>query len=94
MLFNIGDYVFPANSNVKPIYRGPTNEFGEEIKNKYVPKDNIGIIKGIRKRYINTPNEYNQYYVTFLNNNISTNNGDNLYNEFDLVLLDSLKSIL
>ena len=83
MTFNIGEYVYPSNTNVTAIYRGINNEFG----NDHVPTNNIGIIKGIRKRYINTENQYNQYYVTFLNNNIKTDNCDNLYEESDLILI-------
>lgn len=89
MTFNIGDYVCPSNSKIKPIYQGDSNEFN----NEYVPKKYIGIVKGIRKRYINSQNEYNQYYVTFLNNDIKTDNCDNLYNEKDLIFLDRLTLI-
>lgn len=83
MTLNIGDYVCPSNSKIKPIYKSDNNEFN----NKYVPKKYIGIIKGIRKKNITSENEY---YVTFLNNDIKTDNCDNLYHEKDLVFLDKL----
>lgn len=86
MKFNIGDLVSPSNEHVSPIYRGVLNEFGEYSKQKFVPINLIGIIKGIRTRYSGTENEYYQYYITFLNRDIKIDDCNNLYNDFDLML--------
>ncbi len=84
MKFYIGEKVCLSNDKVSPIYKGKLNEFGEDSQQKYVPRDSIGIIQGIRTRYSGTENEYNQYYISFLNKNIKLDDCNNLYNEFDL----------
>lgn len=84
MKYNLGDLVSPASDHVSPIYRGTLNEFGEDCNQKFVPKNLIGTIKGIRTRYSGTENEYNQYYISFLNREIKLDDCNNLYNDFDL----------
>ena len=52
MKFNIGERVYPSNDKVSPIYKGKLNEFGDDSEQKYVPRSSIGIIQGIRTRYL------------------------------------------
>lgn len=90
MSFQINDLVVPKTSSILPIYNSLNNEFGTKNGiNHYVPAGSIGIIKGIRLRYKNTLNEHCQYYITFFNKDIKTDNCDNLYNEFDIKLYES-----
>lgn len=88
MILNIGDKIKPSNNYVKPVYRNINNEYGEDSSNDYyVPFNKIGIIWGVRERYLGTPNEYRQYYISFLNEKISTTNLTNLYDENNIELV-------